>query len=118
VTSNDLQLPEDHPLLPLPPPGLQGDYAGSCFVCMKPTELGVATLGDVDFTMAFLVALGVPDDEADQLIRLDPRLVPAPDAPRVWRLCTSCAQAINVVPKLLVCDDGVPVLGQHPDERQ
>jgi hypothetical protein len=52
----------------LPPPNLQGNYRGACFVCMRGTDTGLTFRGSGEWLLAGLLVLGVPEDQAEQTL--------------------------------------------------
>ena len=46
----------------LPPPGLRGDYNGSCIVCFHGTDTALAFEGEAEWVIAGLVTLGIPTE--------------------------------------------------------
>jgi hypothetical protein len=43
---------------------LQGNYAGTCVGCLRPTDTGLAVRGPAEAQIAFLMVLGMTYDEA------------------------------------------------------
>ncbi len=52
----------------LPPPGLQGDYTGSCVVCGYRTDSGLVFEGEGEFLIAAMMRLGLPEFDAHAMI--------------------------------------------------
>jgi hypothetical protein len=48
--------------------GLQGDYRGSCVVCMQGTDTGLVFRGPAEFAIAGLVRMGVPQAQGAILV--------------------------------------------------
>ena len=53
---------------PVPSPGLDGTYSGSCIVCLNGCDTGLAFVGEAEWGMAGLHALGVPQEQAQQIV--------------------------------------------------
>jgi hypothetical protein len=45
--------------------GSQGDHAGTCISCLRPTGLRAAVEGEAGWIIALLVRLGMPRDQAE-----------------------------------------------------
>jgi hypothetical protein len=52
-----------------PRPGLQGDYRGSCVVCLRGTDTGFAVRGPAEAVVAAVIVAGVPESEAYETAR-------------------------------------------------
>lgn len=76
---------------PLPPPGLRGDYTGSCVACMRGTETAIAIRGPAEAAIVVLARLGVDQDVAEAMLSGSPGMVPDGDGPWGFRLCAACA---------------------------
>ena len=50
------------------PPGLDGTYTDSCVVCLQGCDTGLAFRGEAEWVLAGLHVLGIPDDEAEQML--------------------------------------------------
>ena len=84
---------------PVPPPGPDGSYVGSCCVCMRGTDTGFAINGVAEAVIGLLLAAGIPNDQATEMILQQatesfgspPGTVPQDK--RVWglRMCEQCA---------------------------
>lgn len=94
-------------------PGLDGTYNGSC-VCLRGTDTGLAFKGIVEWVLAGLRVLGVPDHQALAIVReatgAPPGMVPDGEVTLAFRVCTDCATACpaSFVPKPIAL--GVPVV--------
>lgn len=90
----------------VPRPGLQGTYDGSCVVCLSPTDTGLVFEGVAEFTIAGLIKLGVPEDEAPatawQVWGTDPGMVPSGRVLSEVRVCTKDANRAGCQVALLV----------------
>lgn len=53
---------------PLPAPGLDGTYNGSCIVCLTGCDTGLAFVGEAEWAVAGVRALGVPADQAQTMV--------------------------------------------------
>jgi hypothetical protein len=75
--------------------GLQGDYRGTCIVCLEPTDTGLAVRGEPEAAMAVLMVLGVPGDQAaavlPQALGCAPGMVPDGEVTVPFRVCARCA---------------------------
>lgn len=84
---------------PLPPPGLSGDYRGSCVVCLRGTETALAVSGPAEAAVGVLMALGVEKDAASNTLAAahgcDPSMVPCGEGPWLLRLCSDCASPLG-----------------------
>ena len=83
----------------LPRPNLQGNYRGSCVVCMRGTDTALAFTGPAEWHLAGLVGLGVPEGEAEATYRSGLRdsgwvgaddEVPSASFTRGFRVCAEC----------------------------
>jgi len=93
--------------------GLRGDYRGSCVVCLRPTDTGLATEGEADYAMAMLIELGVPEGQAPDVVSLaagvEPGMAYVGRQTVVFRVCARCAAAAGfVAPGLLAAGAPVP----------
>jgi hypothetical protein len=52
-----------------PRPGLQGNYRGSCVVCLRGTDTGFAVRGPAEAVIAALIVAGVRASEANETAR-------------------------------------------------
>lgn len=80
----------------VPAPGLQGGYEEACVICLRGTDSGIGVEGEAEAHLAFLVALGVPEDEAYNTYRamnpdLEPGNVRSGRSVVIFRLCSECA---------------------------
>ena len=93
--------PHGRPALPnpLPAPGLDGTYSGSCIVCLNGCDTGLAFVGPAEWGIAGLTVLGVPRKQADvivveQLAKVygitEPGTVPDGDVMVGVSVCQSC----------------------------
>jgi hypothetical protein len=99
--------------------------AGSCIICGRGTDTGVAVRGEGEWHIAALINLGVPEDEAEETHRTgtgsDLGKVPAGTYTVFVRVCAACiAEAPAVTlrelrPALLIRGGMVPGIVQ-PDE--
>ena len=96
----------------VPPPGLQGTYEGACAVCLKPTDTGLVFDGEAEWTIAGLVNMGVPEDQAFDAAILawgtDPGMVPAGKIKTQVRVCAKDAVRAGCEVGLLVGDEVPP----------
>lgn len=94
------------PLSPTaPPPGLQGNYAGTCLSCLRATDTAIAFTGEAEFHIATIMRIcDIPFEEAlecflDVHKSSNPRFVllpgnvPAGIMTKVVRVCGRCASA-------------------------
>ena len=101
----------------LPPPNLQGDYRGSCAVCLRRTDTALAFTGEAEWLVAGLRVLGVPDDQATRMVLkffeeekgADPGMVLGGEHTMAVRVCAECvAKAKQGFPAPGVPELGVP----------
>jgi hypothetical protein len=108
-------------------PGLQGDYRGTCVVCVKPTDTGLAFIGEAEWVIAGLQVLGVPADQAEGTARqawreqgrdVDDGNVPDGELTATVRVCRACVRRASGArfpdPVLLVGGAAVPAIRQQP----
>jgi hypothetical protein len=108
----------------LPAPGLQGDYRGTCMVCLRPTDTGLAFQGEAEWIIAGYHVLGIPEDQAHQMLaQMNPEgwgngLVPCGIVTVAARVCTDCAaQATDnggFPVALALPGQPLPTIGQFP----
>ncbi len=104
----------------LPPPNLQGDYRGSCVVCLRGTDTALSFTGEAEWLVAGLQGLGIPDDQALVMTEeffaekgADPGMVLDGDHTMPVRVCAECvAEAKPPFPA-----PGLPAFGV-PNVRQ
>ena len=101
-------------------PGLRGDYRGSCVVCLRPTDTGLASEGEAGFAVAMLIELGVPEGQAPDVVGLasgvEPGMAYIGRQTVVSRVCARCATAAGfVAPGLLATGAPVPRYVQPDD---
>lgn len=82
----------------IPPPNLQGDYRGSCVVCLRGTDTAIAFTGEAEWLEAGLRVLGIPDGQArhtaDQYWQergADPGMVFDGEHTMTVKVCAECA---------------------------
>lgn len=84
---------------PLPAPGLDGTYSGSCIVCLKGCDTGLAFIGPAEWGVAGLTLLGVPQEQATTIVVeqlatqygiTEPGTVPDGDVTVGVSVCQSC----------------------------
>ncbi|WP_158883974.1 hypothetical protein [Amycolatopsis anabasis] len=106
-----------------PAPGLRGDYRGACTVCGRGTDTALVLLGEAEFVLAGLVALGLPANEALATLAVgtghEPTLesgggmavtAPAGVFPLAVRVCGGCASKAGL--EAWPLSDEVPVYVQ------
>lgn len=88
---NDLNLTN------LPAPGLDGTYRGSCVVCLRGTDTGLAFVGEAEWVIAGLTVLGIPQHQAGAMVSeatgTPPGKVPVGEVTMHLRVCRRCAAA-------------------------
>lgn len=81
----------------MPAPGLDGTYRGSCVVCLRGTDTGLAFVGEGEWAIAGLMRLGIPRGEASIMVSAatgcDPGKVPIEEVMLPVRVCRQCAAA-------------------------
>ncbi len=84
-------------MVKLPPPNLQGNYYGSCVVCLRGTDTGLGLTGPAEFVVAGMRVLGIPTDDAEHLLAQETGMpvgrVPDGDMTMIFRVCSACAKA-------------------------
>lgn len=106
----------------LPPPNLQGNYQGSCVVCLHGTDTALAFVGEAEWLVAGLDVLGIPDDEADIMVAeffegkgADPGKVLDGEHKMAVQVCAGCvAKAKPNFPAPGIPAFGVPDIRQIP----
>ncbi len=96
----------------LPAPGLNSDYSGTCIACLKPTDTGLGVRGEAEWHAAFLINLGIPQDEATATVSDGTGLVPDGVYERAYQVCRGCAPAHFPVPALALPGSSLPAVGQ------
>ena len=95
-----------------PGPGISGDYKGSCVVCLKGTDTGLAFVGEAEWALAGLQVLGVPPEQADGVLaaatKLDTGQVPSTEITITVTVCEACAAAASAPLAVGVLALGVP----------
>ena len=101
---------------PLPPPNLNGDYEGSCILCLRGCDTGFGLRGESEWiAAAYMVKLLIPKEEAiatvEHLLRDRPfdRLVDV-----TTQLCMSCAEERGIKVDLLLPRHPLPAWRQYP----
>lgn len=78
--------------------GLNGDYSGTCLVCIAPTDTALGFRGEPEWCIAGIMALGVPQAQAEHMVKAgysdafdqlpDPLAV-------VIRVCAECVEDVQ-----------------------
>jgi hypothetical protein len=107
----------------LPAFGLQGTLAGTCAVCLQPTDTGLTFKGEGEFLVAGLLVLGIPQDQGAIMVERNfdcpPGRVPVG---RHWiavRVCSACVDACDAnfpAPGLILPGGDLPCVKQLDDE--
>ena len=63
MSGNKFALPE-----PMPAPGIDGTYDGSCVACLRGTDTGLAFTGEAEWIIAGMMMLGIPEDQATIMV--------------------------------------------------
>lgn len=99
----------------LPRPGLNGTYTGTCVVCLGATDTGLAFVGEAEWAIGGLHHLGIPADQAEELVTnitgCEPGYVPVGDVTLPVRVCTDCANDAGMQVGLI--STGVPGYGKE-----
>jgi hypothetical protein len=107
---------------PLPPPGLQGDYAGSCVACFRGTDTALGYRGSLEGHTAFLMALGLSEPEAAELVREFADHYGRDERGRYgmpYRVCSDCAAKAGLPPPALLTPGAeIPVITAAGDESE
>lgn len=100
----------------LPPPGLQGDYQGTCIACFRGTDTALGVRGEPEWHAAFLHRLGLPMDQAIAIVERRPeaRTVRADgQSDGMYRVCSECAAKANFpAPVLAIEGAALPTIAQ------
>ena len=103
----------------LPPPNLQGDYHGSCVVCLQGTDTGIAFVGPAEWAVAGLMTLGIPEDQAFDTISFgtgcDRGMIPEGEQTIPVRVCQSCVDKCGVRFPLGLIATGIPAISPRSD---
>ena len=107
----------------LPPSNLQGDYNGSCVVCLRGTDTALAFTGEAEWLVAGLVNLGIPDDPACLMVEeffkeqgAKPGMVLDGEHTMPVQVCAECvSKSAADFPAPGIPAFGVPNIGQ-PDK--
>jgi hypothetical protein len=111
----------------LSPPGLNGSYTDSCIVCMRGTDTGLAFVAPadeaIDWAVAGLMALGVPNDRASTIVTQALERIAAGEPPQGvlrfpddgslafgFRVCGDCADRSPANPRVGFITEGVPAI--------
>ena len=80
-----------------PPPNLQGNYSGSCVMCLRGTDTALAFTGEAEWLIAGLINLGLARDDANRTafamfedMGCDPDMVPEGRQTFGVRVCAEC----------------------------
>jgi hypothetical protein len=100
-------------------PGLQGDYSQSCCVCLRGTDTALAFQGEVEWLIAGLMSLGIPEQEAGAMVSrhfgCPDGEVPCGCLTLPVRVCSECVSRANPsfpAPAVVMRDAQFPVIGQ------
>jgi len=104
-----------------PAAGLQGDFEGTCIVCLRPTDTGLAFKGDGDFLVAGLTVLGLPMDEAAATVSyffgIPPGTVPSGVRTLTIQVCKDCVAKTSLpAPVLAFSGAALPCIQQPPED--
>jgi hypothetical protein len=101
-----------------PIPGPQGDYSGTCVVCMRPTDTGLAFQGRAEWAVAGLIVLGLEQDVAVVTLSVstgsDPGKSPTGSQWFGFRVCSECASRADMEVGLLAREEGIPTYPEPP----
>lgn len=87
-------------------PGLDGTYSGTCIACLRPTDTALGVRGEAEWHAAFLVVMGVPEDEARLTVQ---RHAPSSDRyDAAYQVCGRCARN-SPFPQPALALPGAPV---------
>lgn len=90
----------------------------SCVSCFRgDTTTGVAIRGEAEAAIAFLLTVGLPEDQAyataavvfEQEMGCDPGMVPSGIHDFPFRICAECAGKINTNMKVGEISEGLPL---------
>ena len=106
-------------------PGLDGTYNGTCVACLRATDTALGVRGVPEWHAGFLVAVGLPEQEADATVsRFLAELaagggyrVEAGEYDMVYRVCGRCASRVPSLPApvLVIPGNPVPTIAQPRD---
>lgn len=115
-------------LMSTTPPGLNGDYRGTCVVCLRGTDTALAFVGEAEWAIAGLKVLGLPKKEAHStleafLVEFQPGHIPGMVPPGVItipvQVCQRCAGKVKTAqgpfPVGLLVDEGELPCVVQPD---
>jgi hypothetical protein len=105
IRSSDLGPGKSVDLAKVQPPGLNGDYSGTCVACMRPCDTALAIGGPAEAHAAALMAWGVPYESAVATVReaaedLGQDL--SGDYITPTRVCADCAGKAHMTPVLAI----------------
>jgi hypothetical protein len=104
------------------PRNLQGDYKGTCAVCVQPTDTALHFVGDPDWQVRVLMALGLTEEESQGTWENHQENLPTDADPSVMtvRICRSCVSICTEdfpEPGVLTADGAsIPVIRQASDD--
>jgi hypothetical protein len=90
---------------------------GSCIICGQGTDTALGFKGSGEAHIAFLIVLGVAEDEASATVSVatnsEPGMVPSGKFVATYRLCARCVREAEPdfpPPVLLMVDGEIPVI--------
>jgi hypothetical protein len=102
-----------------PPPGLDGTYRGTCTVCLRGTDTGIAFFGEAEWVAAGMKVLGIPLEQAAVMISdvtgCGRGKVPAGRFQIVVRVCRDCVRASGTLLRVGLIPDRIPCYPQDWD---
>lgn len=100
-------------------PILGNQYAGSCVVCLRGTDTGIACEGELEWLAAFLTILGVPRRDATTIVENSDHEIDGTGRGQVtFRVCQGCAAEAETDRKSLPQPALIYVGGEIPCVRQ
>lgn len=103
-------------------PGLNGDYADTCAICLTPTDTALAFRGEPEWCIAILSHLDIPADQAMHMVAnfYSNSEEEMPDQLTVpVRICSECTSNANIPdPGLVMVGHGIPLVQQPRDPQE
>ena len=96
------------------PAGLDGTHSGTCIICLRATDTALGVRGDAEWHAGFLMALGMPTDEAAAVAGKYLGYIVDPPGFAAYRVCARCAAKVPSFPTpVLATNDAIlPTIGQ------
>lgn len=109
------------PLIELSSGAGKRSTSGTCVVCMTRTDTAVAFIGEPLWSIAGMIGLGIPKDQAIALVKMVPPFRtnegPYGDEIRIFRVCGDCTDRVDLPRPGPLKDGDVPLVHQPDDLR-